>query len=102
LKCLEEIDDKNTKMNSEVEINGGLYSVGPVAAGVLGLDNRTFDVMGHPLRLAVQLLGSCPPASLQLSSSTYNYVSGYGLETTTRQNVKLDDREVVTHIVKFQ
>jgi PAS domain S-box-containing protein len=102
LKCLEEIDDMNTKMNSELDINVGLVSGGPVVAGVLGLDAKKFDVMGQPLRLAAQLLASAPAGSLQLSASTYAYISGSGIEATARENVKLYDHDVVTYIVKLQ
>jgi guanylate cyclase len=102
LRCLEEIDDMNTKMNSAVNVNVGVFTGGPIIAGVIGSEKLMFDVIGQPIRFASQLLASCPPGFMQLSSATYAHVSTAGFQVSSQRNVRLDDDEVQTYMLTLQ
>ncbi|OHT07050.1 guanylate cyclase [Tritrichomonas foetus] len=74
LDALNELDDLNMKLNSNLAVRIGVNSGGPILAGVLGTDKPVFDIIGDTINVASRLQSTCVPGQVQISQATYDLV----------------------------
>lgn len=100
LACLQILEDVNIKLNTSLSVRIGVNTGGPIIAGVLGTDNRVFDIIGDPINVASRLQSTSLPNMIQLSQSTYDYVVGLGLQMRKRDRVFLKGKgDVSTYLL---
>jgi PAS domain S-box-containing protein len=92
-ECLQCLDDQNCKMDIALRVRIGINTGGPIIAGVLGSDNRVFDIIGDAINVASRLQSTAPPNTIQLSQVTHLHVSGMNLPMQKRENVMLKGKD---------
>ena len=75
LDAINELDDINLRLNSNLAVRVGVNSGGPVLAGVLGTDKPVFDIIGDTINVASRLQSTDLPGQVQISQGTYDLVS---------------------------
>jgi PAS domain S-box-containing protein len=93
LECLQCLDDQNMKMDIALSVRIGINTGGPIIAGVLGNENRVFDIIGDAINVAARLQSTSRPNTIQMSVSTQEYVAGRGFGLERRDNVALKGKE---------
>ena len=68
------LDDINIKLNLNLRIRIGINSDGPIIAGVLGTENRVFDIIGDTINVASRLEHKAEPGHILMSQKTYDLV----------------------------
>jgi PAS domain S-box-containing protein len=92
-ECLQCLEDQNVKLDICLNVRIGINTGGPIIAGVLGTDNRVFDIIGDAINVAARLQSTSQPNTIQMSQSTYNYVKKLNWAMQRRDNVKLKGKE---------
>jgi class 3 adenylate cyclase len=92
-ECLQCLDDQNCKMDIVLRVRIGINTGGPIIAGVLGSDNRVFDIIGDAINVASRLQSTAPPNTIQMSQVTHTHVSGMNLPMQRRKNVMLKGKD---------
>ena len=72
------LDDTNIKLNACLRIRIGISIDGLVIAGVLGIDNRVFDIIGDIINVASRLEHKADPGHILMSEKTYELVKNDG------------------------
>ena len=72
LDVLQDLDDVNNKLSSNLNVRIGINTGGPLIAGVLGTDKPTFDIIGDPINVAARLQSTDIAGKIQVSQSTYD------------------------------
>jgi class 3 adenylate cyclase len=100
LDCLQMLEDLDMKRNINLKVRIGINSGGPIIAGVLGTDNRVFDIIGDAINVAARLQSTSPENTIQMSESTHDHVAHLGLPMKLRENVMLKGKgEVSTYLL---
>ena len=84
LLVLNILDDTNIKLNTELQIRIGVNSDGPIIAGVLGTENRVFDIIGDTINVASRLEHKAEPGQIMMSQKTYELVKEFGYRIVPR------------------
>jgi PAS domain S-box-containing protein len=101
LDCLQTLDDLNMKLNVSLKVRIGINSGGPIIAGVLGTDNRVFDIIGDAINVAARLQSTSLENTIQMSESTYLHIAHLGLPVKQRDKVFLKGKgEVSTYMLE--
>jgi PAS domain S-box-containing protein len=93
LECLQCLDDQNMKMDISLNVRIGINTGGPIIAGVLGNENRVFDIIGDAINVAARLQSTSMPNTIQLSTSTQEYIAARDFPLQRRDNVVLKGKE---------
>jgi class 3 adenylate cyclase len=101
LECLQCLDDQNMKMDISLSVRIGINTGGPIIAGVLGNENRVFDIIGDAINVASRLQSTSLPNTIQISKATQQYISKRQLILQERSNVVLKgkDEPVSTYLL---
>lgn len=78
LRVFSILDDTNIKLNMNLMIRIGVNSDGPIIAGVLGTENRVFDIIGDTINVASRLEHKAEPGHVMMSEKTYELVKDAG------------------------
>ena len=89
LLVLNILEDTNIKLNSELQIRIGINSDGPIIAGVLGTENRVFDIIGDTINVASRLEHKAEPGHIMMSKKTYDLVCNCGYKIVPKGEVFL-------------
>ncbi|KAK8840943.1 hypothetical protein M9Y10_027775 [Tritrichomonas musculus] len=89
LRVLNILDDANIKLNVTLRIRIGINSDGPIIAGVLGTENRVFDIIGDTINVASRLEHKAEPGHIMMSEKTYNLVKDAGFNIIPKGEVFL-------------
>jgi class 3 adenylate cyclase len=101
LDCLQTLDDLNMKLNVSLKVRIGTNSGGPIIAGVLGSDNRVFDIIGDAINVASRLQSTSYDNMIQMSEATCLQIAHLGLPVKQRDKVFLKGKgEVATYILE--
>jgi guanylate cyclase len=73
----------------------GMNAGGPIIAGVLGNENRVFDIIGGAINIAARLQSTSLPDTIQMSVATQEFVANRRLALRRRDNVALKGKEGV-------
>jgi class 3 adenylate cyclase len=93
LECLQCLDDQNMKMDISLSVRIGINTGGPIIAGVLGNENRVFDMIGDAINVAARLQSTSMPNTIQMATSTQEYVAARNFPLQKRDNVTLKGKE---------
>jgi PAS domain S-box-containing protein len=93
LECLQCLDDQNMKMDIALSVRIGINTGGPIIAGVLGNENRVFDIIGDAINVASRLQSTSMPNTIQMSSATHELIAKRALPVLKRDNVILKGKE---------
>jgi class 3 adenylate cyclase len=96
LGCLQTIEDLNMKRDISLKVRIGVNSGGPIIAGILGTDNRVFDIIGDAINIAARLQSTCPENMIQMSEATYQHIAHLGLPVKRRDKVLLKGKGEVS------
>jgi PAS domain S-box-containing protein len=100
LDCLGIIEDLNIKRNTDLSVRIGVNTGGPIIAGVLGTDNRIFDIIGDAINVAARLQSTSLPNTIQMSQATYDCIAHCGFPVRRRDKVFLKGKgEVSTYML---
>ena len=77
LLVLNILEDTNIKLNINLQIRIGVNSDGPIIAGVLGTENRVFDIIGDTINGASRLEHKAEPGHILMSEKSYNLVKEF-------------------------
>jgi class 3 adenylate cyclase len=84
-----------------VEILVGLNTGGPLAAGVIGVDLPTFQIVGAPYEIAEQLMIFGVPMQIHITRSVYELIYAHRFRVTDRGEVKVEDgRTLATYVIE--
>jgi class 3 adenylate cyclase len=101
LDSLQTLDDLNMKLTVTLKVRIGINSGGPIIAGVLGTDNRVFDIIGEAINVAARLQSTSFENVIQMSESTYLHIPHLGLPVKQRDKVFLKGKgEVSTYLLE--
>ena len=89
LRVLNILDDTNIKLNTNLQIRIGINSDGPIIAGVLGTENRVFDIIGDTINVASRLEHKSEPGHILMSEKTYILVKDFGYNILPKGEVFL-------------
>lgn len=84
LHVLNILDDTNIKLNMCLQIRIGINSDGPIIAGVLGNENRVFDIIGDTINVASRLEHKAEPGHILMSEKTFNLVKDFKYRITPK------------------
>jgi PAS domain S-box-containing protein len=93
LECLQCLDDQNMKMDIALSVRIGINTGGPIIAGVLGNENRVFDIIGDAINIAARLQSTSMPNTIQMATATQEYIAGRNFPLQKRDNVVLKGKE---------
>lgn len=82
LRVLNILDDTNIKLNTYLQIRIGVNTDGPLIAGVLGTENRVFDIIGDTINVASRLEHKAEPGHILMSEKTFVLVNEFGYNIT--------------------
>ena len=103
IKCIKWMRKRNRMTQSDIQLQIGINTGGPIIAGILGHDKPFFDVYGDAVNVAARLETSCPTDCIQISQEMRKaipdgmfqleerpnvYLKGKGYETTYIVHVK--------------
>jgi guanylate cyclase len=80
VKCLEDLEDMNSKLNAEIQIRIGMATGGPVTAGMFGTEGLLFDIIGKPIGRAKQLLTLAPMSAIHLDVESQRKLGKTGFQ----------------------
>lgn len=83
------LDDTNIKLNVFLQIRIGVNSDGPLIAGVLGTENRVFDIIGDTINVASRLEHKADPGHILMSEKTYDLIKNDGYNIIPKGKVFL-------------
>ena len=89
LRVFDILDDANIKLNVDLKIRIGLNSDGPIIAGVLGTENRVFDIIGDTINVASRLEHKAEPGHIMMSEKTFELVKEFGYNIVAKGEVFL-------------
>jgi len=89
IDSIQELEDLNVRLNSNINVRIGINSGGPILAGVLGTDKPVFDIIGDPINIAARLQATCIPGRIQISQGTYDLIHELNFEIEKRGEVFL-------------
>lgn len=78
IRVLNILNDTNIKLNVNLQIRIGVNTGGPIIAGVLGTENRVFDIIGDAINVASRLEHKSEPGHLLMSEQTYYLIKDCG------------------------
>jgi class 3 adenylate cyclase len=81
------------KMDIALSVRIGINTGGPIIAGVLGNENRVFDIIGDAINVAARLQSTSMPNTIQMSSGTQDLIAKRGFPVLKRDNVMLKGKE---------
>ena len=82
IDVLQDLDDINNRLSSNLNVRIGINTGGPLIAGVLGTDKPVFDIIGDPINVASRLQSTDIVGRIQISQDTFDLInsSEYGVE----------------------
>ncbi|OHS98484.1 hypothetical protein TRFO_35076 [Tritrichomonas foetus] len=89
INILNIMDDVNFKLNMNLSVRIGINSGGPLIGGVLGTDNRVFDIIGDTINVASRLEHASEPGKIQISETTAAMIKQLGYTTIPRGEIYL-------------
>jgi class 3 adenylate cyclase len=103
-ECLQCLDDQNMKMGIALSVRIGINTGGPIIAGVLGNENRVFDIIGDAINVAARLQTTSRPNTIQMSAAMQEYIAPKASPLERRDNVVLKGKEgtVATYLLSTE
>ena len=89
LSCLDSIEEINIQMNSNIQIQIGVHTGGPITAGVLSIDKQIFDIVGTSVTVCQQIKEKSLPGSITISNDTYELVNNGPYQIKPFQEIEL-------------
>lgn len=80
IRVLDILDDTNIKLNVSLQIRIWVNAEGPIIAGVLGTENRVFDIIGNTINVASRLEHKAEPGHILISEKNYDLVNMLGYD----------------------
>jgi PAS domain S-box-containing protein len=101
-ECLDCLEDQNVKMDVTLSVRIGINTGGPIIAGLLGTENRVFDIIGDAINVAARLQSTSLPNTVQMAAQTMEFVMALNLPLRRRDNVILKGKDgaVSTFLLK--
>lgn len=72
IKCAKSIKKRNLQTKSNLQLQIGINTGGPIIAGILGSDKPLFDIWGDAVNVSARLETSDPYDCIQMSTETKN------------------------------
>jgi len=89
LDVIQELEEINVKLNSNLAVRIGVNTGGPIICGVLGTDKPVFDIIGDPINVAARLQSTDVPGRIQIPQSVHELIAGLNFEIEERGEVFL-------------
>jgi class 3 adenylate cyclase len=102
VECLDCLEDQNMKMDIALSVRIGINTGGPIIAGLLGTENRVFDIIGDAINVAARLQSTSLPNAIQMAAQTMEFIVGLNLPLRRRDGVVLKGKDgaVSTYLLK--
>lgn len=89
LDVLNDLDEVNGALDSNLSIRIGINTDEPLIAGVLGTDKPVFDIVGDTINVAARLQSNAIHNTIQISQTTYDAVVGMNFNIEQRCLIEL-------------
>ena len=89
IKCIKWMRKRNHMTQSDIQLQIGINTGGPIIAGILGHDKPFFDVYGDAVNVAARLETSCPTDCIQISREMRKAIPDSMFDLEERPNVYL-------------
>ncbi|OHT15513.1 hypothetical protein TRFO_02833 [Tritrichomonas foetus] len=99
IDCVRKISEITKEIGLPLKLKIGVNTGGPVIAGLLNIDRPTFNVIGTPIEIALNLMTLGDPMMLHISRYVYELIFGASFKIREGKEIELKSGTISTYFI---